>query len=143
MLNITAKELWEKEIQDYIVNEIIHKYRTDEILIETLKKLVNNVNSDIVRNQDFSFRIKPITDVLSSNNYYLNGALKKAFPEEIKAVHMLSEKLTSLYKIANYEESHKDKVEEPEIKPNRLPNPQEAHVEDLYKPTNNSRKEME
>jgi hypothetical protein len=134
MLQTNSFEIWENEVEPFISDKVIKECRTDEILVSTLEKLVNSVNSDILEKKNFAFRLEPIVKVLTSPSYYVNGAMKRAFPEEIKTVKELTEKLSSLLKVAKYDLSKQPQVEEPKTGRERLPNPTDADVRDLYKP---------
>lgn len=133
MLKTNASQMWINEVEPFITDTILKKCKTDSVLISVLQKLVNNVNSDIIRKENFSFRLEPIVQVLSRNTYYSSGVIKNS-QNEITLVKSLNEKLSLLLKVSKYEFRSNKSVEENAPKRDRLPNDKSFDSRDLYKP---------
>lgn len=135
MFKTDSKEMWLNEVEPFIMDEIRIKAQSDEELTRSLEKIVNSVNSDISRDQNFAHRLEVIARVINSNSYYADGAMRRASAEEVALVRQLAEKLSALYKVARYDLKKDEEVKE-DVGHERLPNPKNVDVADLYKPIN-------
>lgn len=116
-MNTDSAKLWEEEVRDY-VEKTYRKVVSDPILTETLEGLLNHVDSDIMTNQGFGFRIEPLSKVLSSNHYYT----RFHSVEESDIVKELSEKVNTLLKLCKYDERRAKPKEVKVEEKKRLPN---------------------
>ena len=126
-MDVTSKDIWEQEVKP-VIDNICESIEEDAILIQTLETLVNHVNSDISNGTSFAFRIEPILKVTGHKQYPDRFKSK----EDIKLIADFNEKLSTLLKIAKYEDSQKKEDAAEEVRHERLPNASDTEKEKLY-----------
>lgn len=103
LLNVTAQAYYFNTMRPYL-EEMYMKCVTDDELVRTIQKLMNEGDSACVR-KDYdklaeAFDI--IEEAITDKNYF-NGVMKKASEEEKKLVRELPEKITTMRAIIKCE----------------------------------------
>lgn len=130
--------LWKsvsKQLNEFLARPKI----TDDILEAQLINMRSKVDSGFLREEDYSDFVRPIVDVLRSDQYYVHMYGNKVVdPKEIEDVRKLGELLEKFHLVSVQEERERFKLryevdkDPQEEKEERLPNPDESQIKSKY-----------